>query len=36
MQGNRKIDGDLYVQIIKEELKANMDYYGKGSEYVVF
>ena len=30
------IDGGLHVQIIKEELEANMDYYGKSSEYVVF
>ena len=33
---NWRIDGDLHVQIMIEELEANMDYYGKNSEYVVF
>ena len=31
-----KMDGDLYVQIMEEDLKASMDYYGKSPEDVVF
>ena len=33
---NGRIDGDLYVQILEEDLKASMDYYGKSAEDVVF
>ena len=30
------MDGDLYVKIMEEDLKASMDYYGKSPEEVVF
>ena len=31
-----RMDGDLYVKIMEEDLKASMDYYGKSPEEVVF
>ena len=27
-----RMDGDLYVKIMEEDLKASMDYYGKSPE----
>jgi transposase len=31
-----RMDGDLYVKIMEEDLKASMDYYGKNPQNVVF
>ena len=31
-----RMDGDLYVKIMEEDLKASMDYYGKSPEEMVF
>ena len=33
---NRRMDGDLYMKIMKEDLKASMDYYGKTPQNIVF
>ena len=33
---DERLDGDLYVKIMEEDLKASMDYYGKTPQNVVF